>query len=92
MPHFLQKVGGRKLDSRVVLIGKPGCHLCDNARLTIARVCDELGVSWSELSILEDPKLADQYFESIPVTLVDGKQHDQFSVDEKRLRTALATS
>ena len=80
------------MDPRVVLIAKPGCHLCENARLTIARVCDELGVTWGELSILDDPKLADKYFEAIPVTLVDGKQHDQFGVDENRLRTALMTS
>ncbi len=80
------------MDPRVVLIAKPGCHLCENARLTIARVCDELDVTWSEHSILDDPKLADKYFESIPVTLVDGKQHDQFGVDENRLRTALTTS
>jgi hypothetical protein len=75
--------------SRVVLIGKPDCHLCENARLIIAKVCAELGETWSELSILEDPQLADQYFESIPVTMIDGKIHDKWRVDEDRLRTAL---
>jgi hypothetical protein len=52
-------------------------------------VCEELGETWSELSILEDPQLADQYFESIPVTMIDGKIHDKWRVDEDRLRTAL---
>jgi hypothetical protein len=75
--------------SRVVLIGKPDCHLCENARLIIAKVCAELGETWSELSILEDPQLADQYFESIPVTMIDGKIHDKWRVDESRLRSAL---
>jgi len=77
------------MDPRVVLIGKKDCHLCDNARLILAKVCDELGETWGELSILEDPQLADQYFESIPVVLIDGKIHDKWRVDESRLRSAL---
>jgi hypothetical protein len=52
-------------------------------------VCGELGETWSELSILEDAQLADQYFESIPVTMIDGKIHDKWRVDEIRLRSAL---
>ncbi len=57
------------MSTRVRLVGKPGCHLCDQARVTIARVCAELGQPWEELSILEDPVLADLYWEQIPVTL-----------------------
>ena len=78
------------MEPRVVLIGKPHCHLCENARLTIAKVCDDLGITWGELSILDDAQLADQYFESIPVTLIDGKVHDKWRVDENRLRAALS--
>ena len=87
--HWLHREGSKKMEPRVVLIGKPDCHLCENARLIIAKVCDELGETWSELSILEDPQLADQYFESIPVTLIDGRVHDKWRVDESRLRAAL---
>ena len=74
---------------RVTLIGKPGCHLCDDAREVIARVAADLGVTWDELSILDDRALAEQYAEQIPVTLVDGRQHDYWRVDEARLRAAL---
>jgi hypothetical protein len=77
------------MEPRVVLIGKTDCHLCENARLIIAKVCEELGETWNELSILDDPQLADQYFESIPVTMIDGKVHDKWRVDEDRLRLAL---
>ena len=77
------------METRVTLIGKPGCHLCDDARSVISAVCHELNVGWNELSILDDPKLADKYFESIPVTLVDGQVHDQWRVDRKRLTQAL---
>ena len=52
-------------------------------------MCEELGETWSEQSILEDPQLADLYFESIPVTMIDGKIHDKWRVDEVRLRAAL---
>ena len=76
---------------RVVLVGKPGCHLCDAAREVIAAVCAETGETFEERSILEDLDLADLYWEQIPVTLVDGVQHDFWKVDPDRLRRALTT-
>ena len=74
---------------RVELITKPGCHLCDDARVTVSRVCGELQVDWIELSIDGDPRLAAAYYESIPVVRIDGRQHAQYHVDETRLRVAL---
>lgn len=74
---------------RVELITKPGCHLCDDARVTVSRVCGELQVDWIELSIDGDPRLAAAYYESIPVVRIDGRQHAQYRVDETRLRVAL---
>jgi hypothetical protein len=78
------------VSSRVQLVGKPGCHLCDQARLVIARVCAELEVAWDEVSILDDPVLADLYWEKIPVTLVDDSVVGIWHVDEAQLRAALA--
>ena len=75
--------------ARVVLLGKPGCHLCDDARAVVAEVCTDLGVGWEERDILEDPALADRYWDEIPVVLVDGRQHAFWRVDAGRLRTAL---
>jgi hypothetical protein len=74
---------------RVTLIGKPGCHLCDDARAVIAEVCAETGDAWVELSIEDDPVLADEHWERIPVVLVDGSPHDFWRVDSNRLRRAL---
>lgn len=76
-------------DARVVLIGRPGCHLCDDARAVVAEVSGSLGVGWREVSIDDDPALADRYAEEIPVVLVDGRQHDFWRVDPDRLRAAL---
>lgn len=73
----------------ILLLGKPGCHLCDDARSVIAQVAGELGVPWTERSILDDPELLEKYGEWIPVTFIDGVQHDYYRVDEARLRRAL---
>jgi len=78
--------------SRVQLVGKPGCHLCDQARVVVERVCTELAVDWQEVSILDDPGLADLYWEQIPVTLVDGAVVGIWTVDEARLRAAVAAA
>ncbi len=75
---------------RVTLIGKPGCHLCDEARVVVARVAAQSGVGWEELSILDDPALHAAYADQIPVTLVDGQPHDFWRVSEQRLRAALS--
>ena len=74
---------------RVRLLSRPGCHLCDDARVVVEAVCAELGVGWDEVDITTDPVLLEEYLEQIPVTLVDGHQHDFWRVDEARLRAAL---
>ncbi|WP_411282623.1 glutaredoxin family protein [Lapillicoccus sp.] len=75
---------------RITLITRQGCHLCDDARAVVSRVADDLGVTWQERSIDDDEALREQYWEQIPVTLVDGAPHDFWRVSEDRLRTALA--
>lgn len=75
--------------ARVVLYSRPGCHLCDDARVVIARVCAELEVSWTEVDISADEELLARYWEQIPVTTVDGAQHDFWRVDADRLRSAI---
>ena len=79
----------RAAGPRVVMYGRPGCHLCEQAREVIARVCEDLGEEYVEISIDDDPALLEEYGEEIPVTLVDGRRHDFWRVDEARLRTAL---
>ena len=75
--------------SRVTLYSRPGCHLCADARAIIERVCAELGETYAEVSIDDDPTLRERFGEEIPVTFVDGRQHDFWRVDEQRLRIAL---
>ncbi|MCE7083503.1 glutaredoxin family protein [Streptomyces sp. ST2-7A] len=73
----------------VTLIGKPGCHLCDDARVVVDAVCAELGVRWEERDITREPELHEEYWEQIPVVLINGRQHDFWRVREDRLRAAL---
>ena len=80
---------GSVVEPRVRLLSRPGCHLCDDARAVVAVVCAELDVDWDEVDITADPELLAQYVEMIPVTLVDGRQHDFWRVDAGRLRAAL---
>lgn len=76
--------------ARVLLYSKPGCHLCDDARVVIGRVCADLDIAYDEIDITSSVELWAAYGEQIPVTLVDGQQHDFWRVDENRLRRTLA--
>jgi glutaredoxin len=73
----------------VTLLSRPGCHLCQDARAVIERVAGDLGVPWSERDITQSEDDLKAYSEMIPVTLIDGVQHDYWRVSEDRLRAAL---
>lgn len=80
----------------LTLIGKPGCHLCDDARGVVTTVIAELAneasapsITVQELSILDDADLLEKYVEEIPVLLVNGRVHNIWRVDATRLRTAI---
>jgi glutaredoxin len=75
--------------ARITLLGRPGCHLCDDARTVIERVAADLGVGWEERDITASPDDMREYWDKIPVTLVDGVQVDFWRVSEARLRAAL---
>lgn len=78
-------------EPRVVLFGREGCHLCEAARAVVARVCAELGETYREVDVDEDDEAAALVdLDEIPVTFVDGRQHDFWRVDPDRLRAALS--
>jgi glutaredoxin len=76
---------------RITLYSRPGCHLCDDARVVIEAVCAELSETYDEVSIDGDPELQSRFAHEIPVTFVDGRQHDFWRVDPARLRRALTS-
>ena len=73
----------------ITLLSRPGCHLCDDAREVISRVAADLGVPWEERDITASERDLLDYSEMIPVTLINGVQHDFWHVSEQRLRAAL---
>jgi glutaredoxin len=73
----------------ITLLTRPGCHLCDEAREVIVRVAGDLGVRWEERDITGSDSELREYWDKIPVTLIDGIQHDFWLVSEARLRAAL---
>ena len=84
----------------LTLIGKPGCHLCDDARMVVNTVIAEfkaahtgvnasVQVQFDEENILDNQSLFNQYSEEIPVLMVNGKVHNYWRIDPIRLRDAL---
>jgi Glutaredoxin-like domain (DUF836) len=73
----------------ITLLSRTGCHLCDEARTVISRVAADLAIAWTERDITDSAEDLREYGEMIPVTLIDGVQHDFWRVDEHRLRRAL---
>ncbi|WFB08083.1 glutaredoxin family protein [Streptomyces sp. LX-29] len=90
MSPLLRRTDRKKPTERTVtLVGKPGCHLCDDAQAVIEEICGELGASWEKKDITQDEELYRKYWEQIPVILIDGEQHDFWRVNPQRLRKAL---
>jgi glutaredoxin len=76
--------------SVITLYGKPGCHLCEDARRVVERVRAESGFELEEVDVSLDPALHRLYGERIPVLAVDGEELSEFFVDEASLRRRLA--
>jgi glutaredoxin len=69
----------------LVLYGRPGCHLCDDARAVLERI----GHPFEEIDIDADDELLARYLERIPVVALDGAELYDLFVDEADLRTRL---
>jgi hypothetical protein len=85
---------------QIDLIGKSGCHLCDDARMVVRAVLGSfqaqhrgvarhIAVQFKEHDILVDEELAAKYSEEVPVLLINGKVHNYWRIDPDRLMAAL---
>ena len=68
--------------ARVTLYGKPGCHLCDDAREAVERVRAQRPFELHEVDVSLDPTLHREYGERIPVLALDGVELFEFHVEE----------
>ena len=69
----------------LTLYGKPGCHLCENARAAVERVRKAYPFELEEVDVSIDPLLYRRYGERIPVLAVDDEELFEFFVDEVAL-------
>jgi glutaredoxin len=80
------------VSAAVTLYGRPGCHLCDEAREALLRVRAEQPFELLEVDIERDDGLFKRYLERIPVVSLDGEELFEFHVDEGALRRRLSLS
>jgi glutaredoxin len=73
----------------ITLYGKPGCHLCDDARAVVTQAIAGQDVELEEVDITLDPVLERRYGERIPVVAVDGEELFQYFVDDRALAERL---
>ena len=73
----------------VTLYGRPGCHLCDDARAELERIRAEHPFILEEIDIESDAALLRRYLERIPVIALGGEELFDFFVDEEALRRKL---
>ena len=76
--------------SAVTLYGRPGCHLCDEARAALLRVRADVPFELREIDIDGDDELFKRYLERIPVVALNGEELFEFEVDEAALRRRLS--
>ncbi len=74
---------------RLQLLTRQGCHLCDVAAETLARIASEAGEVPEAVDVDADPELQAEYGDRVPVVLLDGREHSHFTVDVVRLRRDL---
>ena len=73
----------------LLLVGKPGCHLCEVMREVASPVAAELGLALAERDVRSDPELDALYGNDIPVLLLGGREVARHRVSAADLRARL---
>jgi hypothetical protein len=73
----------------VVLFGRQGCCLCDDAREVLLRVRQKQSFAFEERDIDVDDALLRSYLERIPVVTIDGREVFELYVDEDEFEQRL---
>lgn len=75
--------------SVVTLIGRDGCHLCDDARVEVLAARSMVAFELVELDVDTDPELRAEYGYQVPVVLLDGEMFSYFDADRHQLAAAV---
>ncbi|AGZ46293.1 glutaredoxin family protein [Actinoplanes friuliensis] len=68
--------------TRITLISRAGCHLCEVAEQTLDRIAPG---QWTRVEVEESIELERDYGDRVPVVLLDGREHGYWRVEEDRL-------
>lgn len=73
----------------VTLYTRPGCHLCEKAKLVMTPILQEFGATLREVNIESDPTLAERYGQDIPVVFLGSRKVAKHQVDAEQFRRQL---
>jgi glutaredoxin len=73
----------------VTLYTRPGCHLCDEAKLQMAPLLAEFGARLREVNIDADPELRELYSLDVPVIFLADRKIAKHRVDPAQFRRQL---
>jgi predicted nucleotidyltransferase len=76
-------------DRDIVIYGKAGCCLCDDAKPLVGALAAEYGLQMKAANILDDAQLTAAYRFRIPVVTFRGVVLDEGRVTASAVRTAL---
>jgi glutaredoxin len=77
------------LPVRTVVLGRNGCHLCEDALAQVRQVAGSTHTGWAEVLLEDHPEVHERYAEQLPVVFVDGREHAYWRVDPRALTAAL---
>ena len=77
--------------TRLTLYGKPGCHLCEEARAVVDEVRTRHPFELDEADITRDPTLEAVYRDRIPVVAIDGEEALELVIEATELERCLAS-
>lgn len=73
----------------LVLVGAPGCHLCELAAVEVQAAAEQVGCAWQELSVADYPDLRQRFADFIPVVVVFGRVQAVYRARQKQIVEAL---
>ena len=78
--------------AHITIVGKPGCHLCEEMHALVSDVCAPRGDEIEVISILDRPELAEKYWEEIPVLLINDRKIAFWRISREQLHDALESA
>jgi hypothetical protein len=73
----------------LVLLSRPGCHLCEELREAVERVIPEFGAVLEERDVRADPEVSRRYALEVPVLMLGAEEVLRHRATEEELRARL---